>query len=48
MVKGIIDAFDLMQFCLVINMTMGENWAVTCPPIIATSYISFATALNTR
>ena len=28
-VKGIINAFDHMQFCLVINLTVGGNWAVT-------------------
>ena len=48
MVKGIINAFDHIEFCLVLNLTMGGNWAVTCPPIIATRYVSFATALNTR
>ena len=48
MVKGIINAFDHMEFCLVINLTMGGNQAVTWPPIIATRYVSFATTLNTR
>ena len=48
MIKGIINAFDHMQFCLVINLTIGGNWAVTWPPIIATRYVSFATTLNTR
>ena len=48
MVKGIINAFDHMEFCLVIKLTIGGNWAVTQPPIIATRYVSFATALNTR
>ena len=33
------------EFCLV---TMGGNWAVTWPPIVATRYVSFATTLNTR
>ena len=48
MVKGIINAFDHMEFCLVINLTMGGNRAVTWPPIVATRYVSFATILNTR
>ena len=48
MVKGIINAFDHMEFCLVLNLTMGGNQAVTWPPIIATRYVSFAPALNTR
>ena len=47
MVKGIINAFDHMEFCLVIKLTMGGNQAVTQPPIFATGYVSFATALNT-
>ena len=47
-VKGIINAFDHMEFCLVINLTMGGNQAVTWPPIIATRNISFAITLNTR
>ena len=45
MVKGIINAFDHMQFCLVISLTLS---GVTWPPIIATRYVSFATILNTR
>ena len=48
MVKSIINAFDHMEFCLVINLTMGGNRAVTWPPIIATGNVSFATTLNTR
>ena len=48
MVKGIINAFDHMEFCLVINLRMYGNLAVTWPPMIATRYVSFATALNTR
>ena len=48
MVKGIVNAFDHMEFCLVINLTMGGIWAVTRQPIIATRYVSFATTtLNT-
>ena len=30
MVKGIINAFDQMEFCLVIYLTMSGNWAVNC------------------
>ena len=48
MVKGIINAFDHMEFCLVISVTMGGSQAVTWPPIIANRYVSFATTLNTR
>ena len=29
MVKGIISAFDHVEFCLVIILTIGGNWAVT-------------------
>ena len=47
MVKGIIKAFDHMEFCLVINLRMGGNWAVTGPYIIAARYVSFATTLDT-
>ena len=47
MVNGIINAFDHMEFCLVINLTMGGNGAVTWSPIIATKYVSFATTSNT-
>ena len=45
-----INASDHMEFCLVINMTFGGNWAVTItwPPIIATRCVSFATSLNTK
>ena len=47
MVRGIINAFDRMQFSLVINLAMVGNRAVTWPPIIATRYASFTTTLNT-
>ena len=43
MVKGIINAFDRMESCLVINLTMGGKQAVTGQPVIATRYVSFAT-----
>ena len=39
MVKGIINAFDHMEFYLVINLTKGGNSAVKWPPIIATRYM---------
>ena len=48
MVKGIINAFDIMEFCLVINVTKGGDQAVTWPPILAARYVSFATFLNSR
>ena len=31
-----------MEFCLVIKLTVGGNWAVTWPLIIASRYVSFA------
>ena len=48
MVKGIINAFDHMEFCFVIKLTTGGNQAVSWPQVIATRYVSFATTLNTR
>ena len=48
MVKGITNAFDHVEFCLVINLTMGGSRAVTWLPLIATRFVSFATTLNTR
>ena len=42
MVKDIINAFDHMEFSLVINMKTGGNWAVTRPSIFATRYVSFS------
>ena len=44
----IINAFDHMEFCLVISLTMVGNWAVIWLAEIATRYVSFVTALNTR
>ena len=43
MVKGIVNAFDHMELCFVINLTKGGNWAITRPPIFATGYVRFAT-----
>ena len=34
MVKSIINAFDHMEFCLVIDLTVGGYWAVIRPPIV--------------
>ena len=48
MLKGIINAFDHMEFCLVINLIMGGNQAVTWPLINATRYVSFATTIISR
>ena len=48
MVKGIINAFDHMEFCFVIKLTTGGNRGVSWPPVIATRYVSFATTLNIR
>ena len=48
MVKDIINAFDHMEICLVKNLTMDGNRAITWPPIIAARYVSYATTLNTR
>ena len=42
-VKGIINAFDHIELCLVINLTTGGIWAIPRPPILATGYVSFAT-----
>ena len=43
MVKGILNAFDHMELCFVINLTKVDYWAITWPPIFATGCISFAT-----
>ena len=43
-----INAFDHMEFCLVISLTKGGNWANPLPPIFATGYVNFATSLYTR
>ena len=45
MVKGIINAFDRMELCFVINLTKNGNWDITRPPIFATGFVSFATTL---
>ena len=45
MVKGIINVFDHIEFCLVITLTMGGNRAVTWPPINAIRYVSLAPSL---
>ena len=43
MVKGIINAFDHMEFCFVIKLTTGDNRDVSLPPVTATRYVCFAT-----
>ena len=49
MIKGIINAFEHMEFCLVINKTTGGNQAaIWLPPMFATMHVNFATILNTR
>ena len=40
MAKGIINAFDHLELCLVTNLTMG---GITSPPLFATGYVSSAT-----
>ena len=40
--------FDHMEFCLVIKLTMGGNWAVTWSPKVDNRFVSFTTTLNTR
>ena len=42
MVKGIINAFDHMEFGLVIDLTMVDNQVVVRPLIFATRCVSFA------
>ena len=37
-----------MEFCWVINLTKGGNWAIPRPPIFATGYVNFATTFYTR
>ena len=46
--KGIINAFNPKEMCLVIYLTKGGNWAITMSPVFATGYVSFATAIYTR
>ena len=46
MVKGIVNAFDDMGFCLVLNLTTActdGKRAVIWPPKFAIKYVSFAT-----
>ena len=45
MVKGIVNAFDHMEFCLVLNLTTSTDgkWAVIWQPVFATRYVNFAT-----
>ena len=48
MVKGIINAFDDMEFCLVIDLTIVGNRVVIGSSMFATKCVSFATAFYTR
>ena len=48
MVKSIINAFDHMEFCFIINLIMDGNWAVTWPPIIATRYVYFSVIMGSN
>ena len=51
MVKGIVNAFDHMGFCLVLNLTTtctDGKWAVIWQANFATKYVSFATNLYTE
>ena len=41
MVKGIINAFDHMEFCLVIDLSMDGNQIVTQPQMFATRCVKF-------
>ena len=46
MVKGIVNAFDHMGFCLELNLTTScsdGKLAVKWPPNFAMTYVSFAT-----
>ena len=46
MAKGIVNAFDHMGLCLVLNLTTtctDGKWAVIWTPNFATKYIGFAT-----
>ena len=43
MVKGIINAFDHMELCFIINLTKDGYWAIIRPPIFATGHVCFAT-----
>ena len=50
MVKGIVNAFDHMGFCLVLNLTItctDGKWSVISPPNFAAKYVSFATNFYT-
>ena len=48
MVKGIDNAFDHMELCLVINLTKDGDWPILRPTVFATGYDSFATTFFTR
>ena len=45
MVKGIMNAFDHMEFCLVIDLTMDGNQVVIQPSMFATRCVSYCYCL---
>ena len=53
MVKGIVNAFDHMGFCLVLNLIQSDNYLYRCQvgcymaTKFATKYVSFATHFYT-
>ena len=50
MVKGIVNAFDHMGFCLALNLTTtctDGKWAIIWLPNFATKFVSFATNFYT-
>ena len=49
MIKGIVNAFDRMGFCLVLNLTItctDGKWAVIWPPNFAIKYVSLLPTLT--
>ena len=48
MVKGIINAFDHMELCFVINLTKDGNWAITLPPIFLLGMLGLLVSFYTR
>ena len=48
MVKGIINAFDHMEYGLVLDLTMDSNQLVIWPLIFAARCVNFATAFYTK
>ena len=46
--KGIINAFDHMELCFVINLTKDGNWAITRPPIFLLGMLILLLPFYTR